>query len=100
MMPTLETSMAKKEAVMGVPNRAEKAAAMPLIRMIFLSFSFRRNRFPTEVPRDAPICRAALSRPTEPPNRMVMTVETKIRPAILSGMATFVWMLSMMESVP
>lgn len=31
----------KKEAVIGVPNRAEKAAAMPLIRMVFLSFSLR-----------------------------------------------------------
>ena len=87
MIPTLTTSMEKTAAAMGVPNRAEKAALIPHIIMTRLSFSSIRKTFPRKFPMLPPSCRAAPSRPAEPPNRWVRIVAVKIRGAVLRGIS-------------
>ena len=77
--------MAKKAAAIGVPKSAAKAAAMPLIKMIFLSFTLKWKISPSFLPMLPPICSAAPSRPTEPPHRIVIMVELKISSAIRNG---------------
>ncbi len=89
-MPTVLISSGRIVAASGVPNRAEKEADMPTIieRRLALSadviFSFSARKFP----RLPPICKAAPSRPEEPPNRCVMTVDTKISGAIRNGIGS------------
>ena len=45
---------------------------------VFLSSSFKRSAFDTKLPTLPPICSAAPSRPAEPPNKCVITEETKM----------------------
>ena len=70
--------MAKQAAASGVPNRAEKNAAMPLMVAVRRSWSLSRSRVPRFQPMLPPICSAAPSRPAEPPHRWVSTVPRKI----------------------
>ena len=76
--PTSSTIMAKRAAVSGVPNRAEKNAAMPLMVAVRRTQSLRCSSFPTFQPMLPPICKAAPSRPAEPPHRWVSTVPRKM----------------------
>ena len=100
MIPTLTTSMEKIAAAMGVPNRAEKAALIPHMVMICLSFSSNLNSFPISFPILPPSCRAAPSRPDEPPRRWVINVETKIKGAIRRGSLSPEWMEEITRFVP
>ena len=76
--PTLTTSTAKTQAAIGVPNTAAKTAPMPHIVRICRSRSLRRNSRPKSVAMLPPSCKAAPSRPAEPPSRCVTTVPRKI----------------------
>ena len=70
----LMTTMANTVAVRGVPNKAEKNAAMPAMVAVRRSRSSRLKRFPAWRPMVPPICKAAPSRPALPPPRWVSTV--------------------------
>ena len=72
------TAMAKTVAASGVPNRAEKKAAIPASVAVRMSRSSRCSSFPTSKPMVPPICSAAPSRPAEPPTRWVSRVDRKM----------------------
>ena len=76
--PMLMTTMANTVAVRGVPNRAEKKAAMPAMVAVRRSRSSRLNRLPAWRPMVPPIWRAAPSRPALPPHRWVRIVPRKM----------------------
>lgn len=84
MTPTLTTSIAKTAAVRGVPNRAEKAAAMPHMTMTRRSLSSRPIPRPTQAAKEPPSCSAAPSRPAEPPTKWVRMVDRKMSGAVRS----------------
>ncbi len=100
MMPTLTTSREKMAAAMGVPNRAEKAALMLHMVMMFLSFSSKPTRLPMALPMLPPSCSAAPSRPAEPPSRWVIRVERKISGAMRRGSRWPEWMEESTRFVP
>ncbi len=100
MMPTLTTSMEKIAAAIGVPKSAENAALMPHIIMICLSFSSKPNSLPRPFPMLPPSCSAAPSRPAEPPNRWVISVEIKMSGAIRNGILSPEWMAESTRFVP
>ena len=82
MTPTLTTSMAKIAAAMGVPKRAAKPALMPQRVIMCISLMSSRKSRPRVCPKLPPSCKAAPSRPAEPPNRWVITVAVKIKGAV------------------
>ena len=55
MIPTEITSIEKIAAAIGVPNKAEKAALMPHIIMVFLSVGESLNIRPKPFPMAPPI---------------------------------------------
>ena len=64
----LITSMENNVAVIGVPNNAANTALMPHRVIMCLSSSESLNNLPMVDPILPPNCRAAPSRPAEPPN--------------------------------
>ena len=58
-------------AAIGVPKRAEKQALIPHIIIILVSLSSKCNILAIKLPKEPPTCRAAPSRPAEPPQRCV-----------------------------
>ncbi len=86
MRPMARTSMENMAPVRGVPKTAPKPAAIPAMRRMRRSAAFfRRNQRPMEEATLPPICTAVPSRPTEPPNRMVMMVDITISGAMRRG---------------
>ena len=79
------TSIAKIAAVSGVPNSAENRPLMPHITAIGRSLSFSLISLPKKLPMQPPSCKAAPSRPAEPPKRWVITVDMKITGASSIG---------------
>ena len=75
----LMTSMAKKAADTGVPNRAAKQALMPDITRIRLSASSSFSTLEKVAPMLPPIWRAAPSLPLEPPHKWVSTEAVKMQ---------------------
>ena len=88
------TSIAKKQAVSGVPKSAEKSALMPHITASPMSCSLTPKSSPMRLPILPPSCSAAPSRPAEPPNRCVIVVPTKMSGAVEPGMEVGAWMAS------
>ena len=84
MTPTVITSIAKITEVSGVPKSAAKPAAMPHIVIKRQSRFSKRSALPSCPDTLPPSSRAAPSRPLDPPNRCVATVETKMSGAVRS----------------
>ena len=80
--PTSTTSSVKMVAASGVPKMAENAPAMPHIVIRRQSRFSRCSSLPSCPDTEPPSSSAAPSRPLEPPNRWVMTVEAKISGAV------------------
>ena len=78
MEPTSTTSKVKMVAASGVPKTAENAPAIPHIVIKRQSRCSSRSALPRLPDTEPPSSSAAPSRPLEPPNRCVMTVDTKI----------------------
>ena len=72
--PTQEISRAKRTAVMGLPKTAENPALMPHMMARSWNSGPKRAALRTSSAREPPICRAAPSRPAEPPKAWVSTV--------------------------
>ncbi len=98
-MPTLTTSIEKTAAAIGVPNRAVKAATSAHDHNVFIFFI--KTEKPAKCTADtAPNRKAAPSRPAEPPNKWVITVEIKIKGAMRSGISSFEWIAERTRLVP
>ena len=92
--PTLTISIGRMAAAIGVPKRAENAALMPHMIMTCLSLSSKRKNFPIAFPILPPICRAAPSRPADPPKKQVRVSagpEIKIKGAMRRGSCHAEW---------
>ena len=79
--------MLNRAAVIGVPNSAENTALIPHRVSMCLSLSSSLRIFPIDTPILPPIWRAAPSRPEEPPNKCVITVDTNMSGAIREGIS-------------
>ena len=75
--------MAKTTAAKGVPKRAENPALIPHMVIILWSFSSSFILLPRKEAMLPPICKAAPSRPDEPPKRWVINVLINISGAVL-----------------
>ena len=100
MTPTLTISIGRIAAAIGVPNSAENAALIPHMIITCLSLLSKRNSLPNALPILPPICKAAPSRPADPPNKCVISVDTKISGAIRSGSSSSEWIAEMTRFVP
>ena len=78
-------------AAIGVPKRAEKQALIPHIIIILVSLSSKCNILAIKLPKEPPTCRAAPSRPAEPPQRCVSSVDIIIRGATRTGTSALDW---------
>ena len=96
----LTTSREKTPAAMGVPKRAANTALMPHMVAILRSFSSSFKSLPRTLPMLPPSCRAAPSRPEEPPTRWVRTVEMKISGPVTPVIFSLEEMESITMSVP
>ena len=82
--PTSTTSSVKIVAASGVPKMAENAPAMPHIVIKRQSRFSKCSALPSCPDTLPPSSRAAPSRPLDPPNRCVATVEKKMSGAVRS----------------
>ena len=73
---------------------------MPHMTAIFLSFSSSFKTLPKRLPRLPPSCRAAPSRPAEPPPNWVRMVLTKINGPVVGVIFSLEEMASMTMLVP
>lgn len=87
-------------AAIGVPKRAEKQALIPHIIIILVSLSSKCNILAIKLPKEPPTCRAAPSRPAEPPQRCVSSVDIIIRGATRTGTSALDWIAVITRLVP
>ena len=83
--PTCATVTAKSAEAIGVPNSAENSAAMPHTAAHRRPAGDCFSQLPMVQPMLPPICRAAPSRPAEPPHRWVSTAPRKMAGVKASG---------------
>ena len=99
-IPTVLISIGRTAAARGVPKSAENAALMPHMMTCLLSSSGKCSSLAMAELMLPPICRAAPSRPAEPPVRWVSDVAAKISGARAAGTSSPFRIEARMRFVP